>query len=165
MKTKDVFKTSSSRWMFAGTVLRSVSSVSVSFSCTTTWIFPWMFVLFPLILSLALLINLALLLPAFLQATLLINVYKSRALRGYLKCSIWGTNNQLWNRFYKFVHLLLFNVKYKFVQLQLFDVKFLFSEKYIFCKQNRTAVYGRASLVLGFKLTGKNDDLLSSRYK
>ena len=80
-------------------------------------------------------------------------------------CSIRGTNNQIWNRFYKSVHLQLFNVKYKFVQLQLFHVKFLFPEEHIFCKQKRTAVYGRASLVLGFQLTWENDDLLSSRQK
>ena len=30
------------------------------------------------------------------------------AWQGYLKCSIWGTNNQLPNIFYKFVHLQLF---------------------------------------------------------
>ena len=67
-------------------------------------------------------------------------------------------NNQLWNRFYKFfhifnikykfVHLQLFNIKYKFVQLQLFDIKFLFSEKHIFRKQKRTAVYERVPLGL-----------------
>ena len=73
-----------------------------------------------------------------------------------------GTNNQLRNRFYKFVHFQLFNVKYKFVQLQLFDIKILFSQKHTFRKQKRTAVYGRASLVLSCKLTRKNDDLLSS---
>ena len=44
----------------------------------------------------------------------------------------------------------MFNVKYKFVQLQLFDIKFLFSEEHVFCKQKRTVVYGRASLVSGF---------------
>ena len=47
----------------------------------------------------------------------------NRAKRGYLKCSIRGTSNQLPNRFYKFVYLKLFNVKYNFVNLQLFDVK------------------------------------------
>ena len=50
------------------------------------------------------------------------------------------------DRFYKFVHLQLFNVKCKFVQFQLFDVKLLFSEKHIFRKYKKTAVYGRASL-------------------
>ena len=39
---------------------------------------------------------------------------------------------------------------------------FLFSENHIFRKQKRTAVYGRASLVLDFELTGENDDLLPS---
>ena len=84
---------------------------------------------------------------------------------GYLKCSIRGTNKQIRNRFYKSVHLELFNVKYKFVQLQLFDDKFLFSEEHTFCKQKRTVVYGRASLVSGSQLTQENDDLLSSRHK
>ena len=99
------------------------------------------------------------------------------AYRGCLKYSIWGTKNQIRNRFYKsvrlqlfnvrynFVYLQLFNVKYKFVQLQLFDVKLLFSEEHIFRKQQRTVVYGRASLVSGFQLTRRNDDLLSSRHK
>ena len=59
----------------------------------------------------------------------------------------------------------MFNVKYKLVQLQLFDVKFLFSEEYIFRKQKRMVVYGRASLVSGFQLTPGNDDLLSLRHK
>ena len=66
---------------------------------------------------------------------------------------------------HKFDHLQLFNVKYKYVQLQLLDVKFLISKKLIFCKQERTGDYGRASLVSGFKLTQENDDLLSSRHK
>ena len=57
------------------------------------------------------------------------------ASRGYLKCSIRGTTNQIRNIFYKFVHLQLFNVKDKFVQLQLFDVKFLFSEEHIFLRE------------------------------
>ena len=69
------------------------------------------------------------------------------------------------NRVYKFVHLQLFNVKYKFVHLQLFDIKFLFSEKYIFRKQKRAAVSRHASLVLDFKLTRENDDLLYSRHR
>ena len=72
---------------------------------------------------------------------------------------------QLFNVKYKFAYLQLFNVKYKFIQLQLFDVKFLFSEEHIFCKQKRTVIYGRVSLVLGFQLTRENDDLLSSRHK
>ena len=46
-----------------------------------------------------------------------------------------------------------------------FDVKSLFSENHIFRKQKRTAVYGCGSLVLDFKLTPENDDLLSSRHK
>ena len=87
--------------------------------------------------------------------------------RGYLKCSIRGTNNQLRNRFYEFVHLQLFNVACKFVHLQLFDdVKFFFSQIFvIFRKQQRTADYRRAYLVSDFKLTRENYDLLSSRHK
>ena len=61
--------------------------------------------------------------------------------------------------FIKFVYLQLFNVQCKFLHLQLFDVKFLFSENYIFRKQERTAVYGRTSLVWNCKLVWKNDDL------
>ena len=72
---------------------------------------------------------------------------------------------QLFNVIYTFFYLQLFNVKYKFIQLQLFDVEFLFSEEHIFRKQKRTDVYGRASLVLGFQLNRENDDLLSSRHK
>ena len=45
------------------------------------------------------------------------------------------------------------------------DVKILFFEKKILRKQKRAAVYRRASLVLDFKLTRENDDLLSPRYK
>ena len=75
-------------------------------------------------------------------------------------CSMRGTNNRLPNRF------RLCNIRYKlFFHLQLFDVKFLFSENHIFRKQKRTAVYGRTSLVLDFKLNWENDDLLSSRNK
>ena len=72
---------------------------------------------------------------------------------------------QLFNVKYKSYHFQLFNVKYKFVQLQLFDVKFLCSEKHIFRKQKRTAVFGRATLVWDFKLTRENDDLLSLWHK
>ena len=85
---------------------------------------------------------------------------------GYLKCSIRGTNNQLQNIFYKFVHPQLFNIKHKFVHFQLvWNPFFFFLENHIFCKQKRMDVYGRASLVLGFKLIWKNEDLLSSRHK
>ena len=52
-----------------------------------------------------------------------------------------------------------------FFIFNLFDVKSLFSEDHIFCKQKRAAVYGCRSLVLDFKLTRENDDLLSSRHK
>ena len=63
---------------------------------------------------------------------------------GYLKCSIRGTNNELRNRFYKFVHLQLFSIKYKFVHLQLFDVKFLFSEKKIYFGRRREQLFMNA---------------------
>ena len=46
----------------------------------------------------------------------------------------------------------------------MFVVKFLFSEEHTFCKQKRTVVYGRASLVSGFQLTRENDDLTSPRH-
>ena len=85
--------------------------------------------------------------------------------QGYLKCSIRSTNNQLPNIFFTFAHLQLFNVKCKFVHLQQFGIKFLFSKTHIFCKRKRTAVYGRSSLVLDFKLTWQSDDLLSLRHK
>ena len=59
------------------------------------------------------------------------------------------------NRFYEFVHLQLFD-----------DVKLLFSDIFvIFRKEKRTAVYKSTSLVLDFKLTRENDNLLSLRYK
>ena len=38
--------------------------------------------------------------------------------RGYLKCNIRGTNNQLPNIIYKFVHPPLFNIKHKIGNLQ-----------------------------------------------
>ena len=44
----------------------------------------------------------------------------------------------------------MFNVKYEFVHFQLFDVKLLFSEKDIFRKQKRTAVYGSRVRSFGF---------------
>ena len=54
------------------------------------------------------------------------------------------------------INLLIFN---------LFGVKHLFFENHTFRKQNRTAVYGRASLVLDFKLNLENYDLLSLIHK
>ena len=91
--------------------------------------------------------------------------YYSGAQGGYLKCSIRGTNNELRNKFCKFVHLQLFSVKCKFVHLQLFDVKLFFPEKHIFREQKRTVCYGRASVISDFKLTRKNNDLLYLRHK
>ena len=82
------------------------------------------------------------------------------AQRGYFKLSMRVTKNQLPNRFHKFVYHQLFNVRYNFVHLQQLGVKFLFSKNPIFCKKKRTAVYGRASLVLDFKPTREIDELL-----
>ena len=79
--------------------------------------------------------------------------------------SIRGTNNQLSNMFYKFVIFNCLTLNINLFILNLFDVKFLFSEYLIFPKQKGAAVYGHASLVSDFKLTPKNDDLLSSRHK
>ena len=61
--------------------------------------------------------------------------------QGYLKCSIWGTNNQLPNIFY---NLFIFNCLALNIELFIFtffDVNFFFSEKHVFCKQKRMAVY------------------------
>ena len=76
-----------------------------------------------------------------LQKELLCDI-KTGAYRGYLMCSIRGTNNQLPNIFYKFVHLQLFNITHNTVHVKSFEVKFLFSENHVFCKQKRMAVYG-----------------------
>ena len=59
------------------------------------------------------------------------------AQRVYLKCIIRGTNNQLPNIFYKFVHL-----KLKLLIFKLFEVESLFSKNHVFRKWKRTAVYG-----------------------
>ena len=91
----------------------------------------------------------------------------ARVPQGSLMCSIRGTNNQLQNIFYMFVHLQLFNTKIKLFIL-LFDVKFLFSENHVFRKQKRTTLYGLMDARPKFrilKLTRKNDDLLSLRHK
>ena len=47
----------------------------------------------------------------------------------------------------------------------MFDIKFWFSKKHIFLKQKKLAVCGHVSLVLDFKLTQENDDLLSLRHE
>ena len=66
-----------------------------------------------------------------------------------------------------FVNLFIFS--YLTVNINLFIFKCLTSHfcflKNISRKQNRTAVYGRASVVLDFKLTRENDDLLFLRQK
>ena len=41
----------------------------------------------------------------------------------------------------------------------------MFSENHVFCKKKSMSVYGLMSLILDFKLTQENDDLLSSREK
>ena len=64
-----------------------------------------------------------------------------------------------------FIFNYLFSLKYKFVYPQPFDVKTLFSKKHVFRKQNRTAAFGFTSVVLDFKLTQGNVDLLFSRHK
>ena len=66
----------------------------------------------------------------------------SGAQRGYLKCSIRGTNDQLLNIFYKFLHLELFNIKHKIVHLQVARRQIFFSENHVFRKQKRKDVYG-----------------------
>ena len=65
------------------------------------------------------------------------------------------------------INLFIFNCLTSNINLFNFDclTSNLFSEEHIFRKQNRTVVYGRASLVSGFQLTRGNDDLLSSRHK
>ena len=50
----------------------------------------------------------------------------------------------------------------KYVSFLIKMINCLFSENHIFRKQIRMTVYGRPSLVLDFKLTWKNDDLLPS---
>ena len=73
-----------------------------------------------------------------------------------INCQIYFINLFIFNCLTLNINLFIFN---------LFDVKLLFSENHTFRIQNRTAVYGRASLVSDFKLTQKNDDLLSLRHK
>ena len=67
-----------------------------------------------------------------------------------------------------FINLLIFNcltLKTNLLIFNLFDIKFLFSKNHTFHKQKRTVFYGYASLVFDFRLTQKNDDLLSLRQK
>ena len=94
--------------------------------------------------------------------------YLTGAQRGYLKCSNRGINNQLPNIFYKFIHLPLFNVEHKIVHLQVVTRQiFVFRKPCLLQTEENECLwsYGRASLVLDFKLTQENDDLLSSRQK
>ena len=66
------------------------------------------------------------------------------------------------------INLFIFNsttLNINLFILNCLTLNFLFSEKHIFCKEKRTAIYGRLSAVSDFKLTRKNDDLLSLRHK
>ena len=81
------------------------------------------------------------------------------AWRGYLKCSIQGTNNQLPNIFY--------NINHKIVHLQVvWDQIFVFRKSCLSQTEENSCLwsYGPATLVLDFKLTGENGDLLSLRH-
>ena len=90
-----------------------------------------------------------------------------RDIAGYLKCGIRGTNNQIRNRFYKSVHLQLFNIKYKFVffncltsNINLFNFNCLMSNfcfpKNIFFASRRERVFMDARpLFRVFNSTGK----------
>ena len=55
-----------------------------------------------------------------------------------MNCQIYFISLFIFNCLTLNINVLIFN---------LFDVPFLFSENNIFCKQKRTAVYGRSSLV------------------
>ena len=91
---------------------------------------------------------------------------KPGAYRGYLNCSIRGTNNQLPNIFYKLVHLHLLNIKYKNDHLQVAWRQIFVFRKLCLSQTEENKylwTYGRASLVSDFKPTPENDDLLSSR--
>ena len=63
-----------------------------------------------------------------------------------INCLIYFINLFIFNCLTSNINIFIFN---------LFDVKFLFSENHIFHKQKKSTVYGRASLVSDFKLTGK----------
>ena len=88
--------------------------------------------------------------------------------RGCLKFSICGTNNQLPNIFYKFVHLQMINIKHKIVHLQVpWRQIFVFQKSCLLQTEKNGCLwtYGRASLVSGFKLIREKDDLLYLRHK
>ena len=68
----------------------------------------------------------------------------------------------------EFINLFIFNCLTSNINLFIFNCptsNFCFPKKHIFQKQKRTAAYGHASLVLGFKLPLENGGLLSSRYR
>ena len=65
------------------------------------------------------------------------------------------------------LHLVIFTCLTSNINLFNFNcltLNFCFPKKHIFRKQKRTTVYGRTSLVSSFKLTQKNDNLLSLRH-
>ena len=79
----------------------------------------------------------------------------------YLKCSIRGTNNQLPNIYYEFVHVQLFNIRHEIVHLQV-----VWRQVFVLRKSCLSQIeedvclwtYGRGYLVSDFKLTRENDD-------
>ena len=94
-------------------------------------------------------------------STKFMNFYKclrSGAYRGYLKCSIRGTNNQSPIIFYKFAHLQLFNIKHKISHLQVVRRQIFFLRKSCLSQTEENCclwTYGRASLVSDFNSSGK----------
>ena len=88
--------------------------------------------------------------------------------RGYIKYSIRGNTNRLQNIVYNFFHLQMFNIRYKIVHLQVVWCQiFVIRKSCLLQKEENGCLwsYGRMSLVLDFKLTLKNDGLLSSRHE
>ena len=70
--------------------------------------------------------------------------------------------------FYKFVHPELFNIKHKIAHLQVVWRQIFVFGKSCFLQTEENGclwTYGRPSLVSDFKLTRKNDDLLSLKDK
>ena len=72
------------------------------------------------------------------------------------------------NTFYKFAYLQLFKIKHKIIHLQVVWCQiFVFRKSCLLQTEENGCLwsYGRAPLVLDFKLTQENADLLSSRHK
>ena len=85
-----------------------------------------------------------------------------------IKCEIDFINLFILNCLTSNINLFIFNCLTSNINLFNFNCltsSFCFPKNIFFCKQKRTDVYGRASLVLGFQLNRENDDLLSSRHK